>query len=350
MTLNSPIRFAIVGCGAVAKKHFTALASLSDVEITSICDVDLLTAQRTGEELGVPWFTGPQEMLKAIPCDVISILTPTGNHPDIVCALAPFGKPMVVEKPMALQIDDADRMIETCQKYGCPLFVVKQNRFNPPITLLKYTIDSGRFGKLVMGSVRVWWSRSQEYYDAGNWRGTLQDDGGVLANQAAHHIDMLIWLMGDVESVSATTATRLANIEAEDTAAAVMRFKNGAIGVIEATTGTRPKDIEGSIAILGEHGNAEVGGFFMNELKRWEFAHKEDGDKQVFRDFGSVPKIPAWNLSRYLEHVVECVRQNLPALVDGAEGRKTTQLVNAIWKSAKTGQTVKLTNEAPKIF
>ncbi len=347
MTLDLPIRFAIVGCGAVSKKHVTALKSLSGVEITSVCDVNPSAAQHAAEELGVPWFTDPQEMLNVVSCDVISILTPTGDHPDTVCALALFGKPMVVEKPMALKISDADRMIDKCQQYGCQLFVVKQNRFNPPITLLKNTIDSGRFGKLVMGSVRVWWSRSQKYYDAGSWRGTLQHDGGVLANQAAHHIDMLIWLMGDVESVSATTASRLANIEAEDTAAAVMRFKNGAIGVIEATTGTRPKDIEGSIAILGEHGNAEVGGFFMNELKRWEFSQERDSDTQAFSEFGCVPKIPAWNLSRYLEHVVDCVKQGSPALVDGAEGRKTTQLVNAIWESAKTGQTVKLSEVSP---
>lgn len=342
MANNTTLKFAIIGCGAISAKHVTALNMINRAQITAVCDSNSLAAESLGEKLGVPWFVDIQGLVKGAEIDIFSVLTPTGDHPDTVCALAPYGKPLIVEKPMAIQNDDADKMINVCRENNCALFIVKQNRFNPPILLLKEAIDAGRFGKIVMGSVRVWWARSQSYYDANSWRGTLKNDGGVLANQAAHHIDMLMWLLGDVESVSATLATRLADIEAEDTAAAIIKFKSGAIGVIEATTGTRPRDIEGSIAILGEKGSVEIGGFFMNELVLWEFDEKLAIDQDAFDMHGSVPKEPAWNLRQYLNHVIDCVETGSPALVDGLEGRKTTRLVNAIWESAKTEKQIRV--------
>ena len=163
-------------------------------------------------------------------------------------------------------------MIEACDKHGVKLFVVKQNRFNVPVVQLRKALDQGRFGKLIMGTVRVRWCRPQAYYDQDSWRGTWAYDGGVLTNQASHHVDLLEWMMGDVESVFAKSKHALADIEAEDTAVVILKFRNGALGVIEATTAIRPKDLEGSISILGETGSVEVGGFAVNEMKTWNFS------------------------------------------------------------------------------
>lgn len=336
------LRFGLVGCGAVSRKHITALNALEGAELAAVCDVDAKAAEVAASLAGVAAYTDVQTMCGHEDVDILSVLTPSGDHADTVCALAAFGKPIIVEKPLAIRSADADRMIAACADASVPLFVVKQNRFNPPVVALRKAIETGRMGKMVMGSVRVWWSRSQAYYDAAAWRGTIEYDGGVLANQAAHHIDMLIWMMGDAQSVTATTASRLANIEAEDTAVAAITFKNGAIGVIEATTAVRPKDVEGSIAIFGEGGNIEIGGYFMNDLKRWDFSAPQAGDETVFEKFGRVPDEPAWNLRQYLVDVIDCVQTGRAGLVDGQEARKTTDLIEAIWEASRLGREVYL--------
>ena len=215
---------------------------------------------------------------------------------------------------------------------------MKQNRFNPPIQKLKTAIDKGRFGKLVIGTVRLRWCREQAYYDEKPWRGTWEQDGGVLTNQCSHHIDMLIWLMGDVESVIAKTATRLVNIEAEDTGIAILKFRNGALGVIEATTAARPKNLEGSISILGEMGAVEVGGFFMNELKTWNFSQRDPMDTEIWNKDSKVSKEPAWNHTEFFRDVIESFDRNKSGLIDGLEGRKSVELINAIYESAETGK------------
>ena len=203
------------------------------------------------------------------------MLTPSGAHCANVLDLVQYGRPLVVEKPLALRLEDADRMIEACDAHGVKLFVVHQNRYNPPIVKAREALEQGRFGRLVLGTVRLRWTRDQAYYDSESWRGTWAHDGGVFMNQAVHHIDMLTWFMGNVESVRSMAATRLVKIEAEDTGVAVLRFNSGALGVLEATTATRPKDLEGSISILGEKGSVVIGGFFMNELVTWNFADKQ---------------------------------------------------------------------------
>jgi UDP-N-acetyl-2-amino-2-deoxyglucuronate dehydrogenase len=207
---------------------------------------------------------------------------------------------------------------------------------------LRRALDKGRFGKLVMGTVRIRWCRLQSYYDEKPWRGTWAHDGGVLTNQASHHIDLLIWMMGEVDSVMAKTATRLANIEAEDTGIAILKFRNGALGLIEATTATRPKDLEGSISILGEKGSVEIGGFFANELKSWNFAEPDPMDTEVLGKFSKVPPAPAWNHSEYFKDVITSLRQNRRGLVDGLEGRRSVELINALYESAETGREIML--------
>jgi predicted dehydrogenase len=336
------IRFALVGCGTIAGKHVQALSRIDAAKIVAVCDAKPENARALGDSLGVPWFADAASMAEAVEFDVFTIMTPSGAHASQVLDLARFGRHFVIEKPMALRVDDADRMIAACDEAGAKIFVVKQNRYNPPVVATREALDAGRFGKLVMGTVRVRWARHQAYYDQRPWRGTWAQDGGVLTNQAAHHIDMLIWMMGEVESVSAMTATRLADIEAEDTGVAILRFASGALGVIEATTGARPKDLEGSFSLLGEKGAVEIGGFFTNELKVWNFADPHPDDADIFARAGTTPSVPAWNLEQYLRGVILALREGRAGLVDGLGGRRSLELINAIYESAETGRTIPL--------
>ena len=247
----------------------------------------------------------------------------------------------MVEKPMALTLEDADEMIQACDKYNIKLFVVKQNRFNVPVKELKKALDQGRFGKLIMGTTRVRWCRPQSYYDQDSWRGTWAYDGGVLTNQASHHIDLLEWIMGDVESVFAKSKKALADIEAEDTAVVMLKFRNGALGMIEATTAIRPKDLEGSISILGETGSVEIGGFAVNEMKTWNFAETKESDDEVIDKYSeNPPNVYGYGHQAYYEHVVDCVNNGTSQLVDGLQGRKSLELITAIYESIETGQEV----------
>jgi predicted dehydrogenase len=283
------------------------------------------------------------EMMRSTDLDVVVILTESGSHAAHTLDLAPYGKHIVVEKPMALALHDADRMIEACDKAGVHLFVVKQNRFNVPVVKLREALEAGRFGKLVMGTVRVRWCRPQAYYDADAWRGTWAMDGGVLTNQASHHVDMLEWMMGDVDSVYAISSTRLVDIETEDTAVVTLRFRNGALGVIEATTATRPRDLEGSISVLGEKGTVEIAGFAVNEMRIWAFAESLPGDDDVMARYSvNPPNVYGFGHQAYYEHVVDALLRDGPKLVDGLQGRRSLELITAIYESIETGLPVQM--------
>jgi len=333
-------KFALIGCGAIANKHMIAINRLNNAKVVGAYDIDSRAASAFGEKYQIPTFTDAGEMIKVTNPHILNIVTPSGDHAERILDLTRFNKHFVVEKPLALRLEQIDQILEECNKRDLRIFVVQQNRFNPPIQKLKEALDKGRFGKLVMGTVRVRWCRKQDYYDQKPWRGTWAYDGGVLTNQASHHIDMLIWMMGEVESVMAKTATRLANIEVEDTAVAIIKFKNGALGIIEATTATRPKDMEGSISILGEKGAVEIGGFFMNELKIWNFAEPDEMDKEVWDKFAKVPSEPAWNHTEFFKDVIDSLKNNKKGLIDGLEGRKSVELLNATYESAETGKEV----------
>ncbi len=275
--------------------------------------------------------------------DAIVVLTESGNHAKNVVELARYRKHIVVEKPMALTLDDADDMIRACDSAAVKLFVVKQNRFNVPVVKLREALEQGRFGKLVLGTVRVRWCREQKYYDEAPWRGTWAMDGGVLTNQASHHVDLLEWMMGEVESVFGRSSTALARIEAEDTAVVTLKFRSGALGVIEATTAARPKDLEGSISILGEGGTVEIGGFAVNQMKVWHFAESMRGDDEVMERFSvNPPNVYGFGHQAYYEHVVDCIKNDRRHLVDGLEGRKSLELINAIYESIETNKEIQL--------
>ena len=199
------LKFALVGCGRIAKRHSELLGfkEIDGASLISVCDIVEEKAKKFGNQFSVPYFTDMHQMMQFVQVDVVVVLTESGNHARHVIDLAKYGKHIVVEKPMALTLDDADRMIEACDLAGCKLFVVKQNRFNVPVAKLREALEAGRFGKLVLGTVRVRWCRPQSYYDQDPWRGTWAFDGGVLTNQASHHVDLLEWMMGEVGSVFA---------------------------------------------------------------------------------------------------------------------------------------------------
>lgn len=337
------LKFALVGCGRIAKRH-SELLGLNQIEnatLVAVCDIIEEKAKALGEQFNIPYYTDMDEMMQKENIDVVSVLSESGYHAKHVINLAKYGKHIVVEKPMALTLDDADEMIRICDANNARLFVVKQNRFNVPVVKLREAMDADRFGKLVLGTIRVRWCRDQNYYDQADWRGKWSMDGGVLTNQASHHVDLLEYMMGDVESVFAKSMTALVDIEAEDTAIVTLKFKNGALGIIEATTAVRPKDLEGSISILGETGTVEIGGFAVNKMVHWNFTNELDGDDEVMEKYSvNPPNVYGFGHQAYYEHVVDSILNNKAHLVDGLVGRKSLELVTAIYESIETGKEV----------
>ena len=342
---NNKLKVALVGCGRISARHSQLLGeeSISGAKLGCVCDIVPEKATKLGNTYGVPSYSDMHKMMNIEKPDLVVVLTESGKHAQHVIELAKYGAHIVVEKPMALTLSDADRMIQVCDAAGIKLFVIKQNRFNLPVVKLREALEQQRFGKLTLGTVRVRWCRPQSYYDQDPWRGTWAYDGGVLTNQASHHIDLLEWMMGDVESVFAMSRTALADIETEDTAVVLLRFANGALGIIEATTATRPKDLEGSISILGERGTVEIGGFAVNEMKVWNFSEALPVDDDVIENFSvNPPNVYGFGHKEYYEHVVKAVRDGGRNLVDGLEGRRSLELITAIYESIETGAEVVL--------
>ncbi len=312
------------------------------LKLVAVCDIIEDRARETSQPLGIPYYMDALEMVAHEKPDIVSILTESGTHPHIGSLLAPHVKVVVVEKPMALTLEDADNLVETCEAHGTRLFVVKQNRFNPAVQQLRRAVDQNRFGKMVLGTVRVRWSRGQDYYDQAAWRGTWKLDGGVFTNQASHHIDLLQWLLGPVESVKSYISTRLVKIEAEDTGVAILKFKSGALGVIEATTATRPKDLEGSISILGELGSVVIGGFSVNRMVTWNFTDQTPDDEMAQKAITDPPNVYGFGHQPFYEDMLDCLASGRRSMLDGLEGRKSLEIINALYESAATGDEVHL--------
>ncbi|HEY6220370.1 MAG TPA: Gfo/Idh/MocA family oxidoreductase, partial [Gemmatimonadaceae bacterium] len=284
------------------------------------------------------------KMLKEAPIDVVAICTPSGLHPENGILAAEAGKHVVSEKPMAVTVDAADRLIEACDKAGVRLFVVKQNRLNPPIRLLKRAVERGRFGRIFVANVTVRWQRPQEYYDAEPWRGTWKLDGGAIMNQASHYVDLIQWIVGPVESVVAKTATQARKIEAEDSGVAVLKFASGALGVIEVNVLTYPRNYEGSITVIGETGTVKIGGTAVNRVEHWSFAEYDDDDKLV--ETGAIntspPTVYGFGHEGYYRNVLAVLRGEAKAETDGRAGRESLALIQAIYESARSGREIRV--------
>ena len=341
------INFALLGCGRIANRHAEILAGshLPGACLVAVCDHEAARAKAFSDRYHVPAFASLDDMVlgSSERIDVVSVLTPSGDHAEHAIAAARHGKHVVVEKPMALRLEDADRMIAECDARGVKLFVVKQNRFNLPVLEMRRALESGRFGKLFLGGVRVRWCRPQSYYDQDAWRGTWAHDGGVFANQASHHIDLLSWMLGDVESVFAKGIKASARIESEDTGVVVLKFRNGALGTIEATTAVRPNDLEGSLSLMGERGSVEIAGFAVNQLRSWRFVDNvpEDADT-LGRCSENPPTVYGFGHARFLESVVASIRDDRPPAVDGRDGRRALELIVAIYESIASETEVRL--------
>ena len=342
MTSAKSFRVALVGCGRISGNHFEALSRIDGLDLVAVCDSVEERARHAGEHWNAPWFTSHELMLKEVPSDVVVIATPSGLHPAHGATAARAGRHVICEKPMAISLAAADELVKACDDAGMQLFVVKQNRLNATVQLVRRALDKGRFGRLYMANATVRWSRPQEYYDQAPWRGTWEFDGGAFMNQASHYVDLLQWFMGPVESVIAKTATLARRIEAEDSGAAVLKFRNGAIGVVEVTMLTYPKNLEGSITLLGEKGTVRIGGTAVNRIEHWQFADYDDDDKLVESANSHPPSVYGFGHEPYYRNVLKVLRGEAAADTDGRGGRKSLELILGIYESAKTGREVPL--------
>jgi len=336
------VRIALVGCGRISRNHFDAIAKIPDLQLVAVCDVVESRARDAGVREDVPWFTSYSKLLEHTPCDIVALCTPSGLHPQHGILAARAGKHVICEKPMAISLSSADELVQQCDDAGVQLFVVKQNRLNPPIQLLKRAIDKGRFGRLYMANTTVRWTRPQEYYDQASWRGTWEFDGGAFMNQASHYVDLIQWLVGPVESVMAKTATLARRIETEDSGVALLKFRSGALGVIEVTMLTYPRNLEGSITLLGEKGSVKIGGTAVNKVETWQFADYDDDDKLIESATYTPPNVYGNGHEGYYRNVMAVLRGEATADTDGRAGRKSLELILGIYESAKTGHEVPL--------
>ncbi len=338
--ITGDVRVSLVGCGRISRNHLEAIDTVEGIRLVAVADTDIDRARAVGRAQGVPAFGSLEEMLAATPSDLVSICTPSGLHPQHGIIAAKAGRNVLTEKPMGISLAEADELVQACDAAAVQLFVVKQNRLNPAIQLLKRAVDKGRFGRLYMANVTVRWTRPQAYYDAEPWRGTWEFDGGAFMNQASHYVDLMQWLMGPAESVMAKTATQARRIEAEDSGVALVKFRSGALGVMEVSVLTYPKNLEGSITLLGETGSVKIGGTAVNKVEHWEFADYDDDDKLVDAAATAPPSVYGFGHMPYYENVVAALHGNGKADTDGRAGRKSLELILGIYESARTGHEV----------
>lgn len=335
------IKIALVGCGRISKNHFEAIAACKEnLELVAVCDTNPEALKKEIDSLGVDGYGDIASLLKYSDADVISLCTPSGLHPQQAILSARAGKHVITEKPMATTWRDGVDMIKAADEAQKYLFVVKQNRLNPPLQLLKKAITTGRFGRIYLANVNVYWTRPQSYYDQASWRGTWELDGGALMNQASHYVDLLRWLIGPVESIHAYTATLARNIEAEDTVVLNIRWRNGALGSMNVTMLTYPKNLEGSITILGEKGSAIVGGVAVNEIKKWEFADSTEDDGIAEQSNYQTHSVYGHGHMNYYKNVVDVIRGKESLVTDGRDGLSTLELLIAAYRSARTSKAV----------
>jgi len=337
------IRFALIGCGRIARNHFAALKShTANAELVAVCDVDPAALAAARSETGAEGFARYEDLLARSNADIVVLATPSGLHSQQTVLAAQAGKHVMTEKPMATRWQDGKRMVAACDAAGVRLFVVKQNRRNATLQMLKQAIDGNRFGRIYMASINVFWTRPQEYYDGAKWRGTWEFDGGAFMNQASHYVDLLDWLIGPVESVQAYTATLARNIEVEDTGVMALRWRSGALGTMSVTMLTYPKNLEGSITVLGEKGTVRVGGLAVNEIQHWEFAERRPEDERVKEASYQTTSVYGFGHPLYYENVVRTLRGETEPDTDGREGLNTLEVLIATYLSARDGRRVTL--------
>lgn len=344
------LKFAIIGCGRISYKHVEALVkNIEESELVATCDVVLEKAEAKRTEYiektglskdSVRVYTDYKEMLEKEDIDVVTIATESGYHAEIAIYSMKKGASAVVEKPMAMSIDDANEMIKVAKENNVKLAVCHQNRFNKPVQRLREAIEANKFGKIINGTARILWNRNMGYYEQAPWRGTWALDGGTLMNQCIHNIDLLQWMMGgEIERVYAECDTYLRDIEAEDFGAIIIRFTNGAIGIVEGSACVYPKNLEETLSIFGENGAVSIGGLAVNELETWRFdgdneeAVKEQVNVKIENVYGE-------GHTPLFKDVIDSINDDRDPLVSGEEGKKAMSIILAAYKSRKTGMPV----------
>lgn len=340
--LDKKIKLALVGCGRISKNHFSSIEKHKDrVELTSICEILPQVLKEHEKKYKVNGYINLHEMLKKEKLDLVVLCTPSGMHANQTELCAKYGVNVMTEKPMATRWQDGLRMVAACEDAGVKLFVVKQNRNNPTLQLLKRAVNERRFGKIHMVHLNVFWSRPQEYYDQASWRGTWEHDGGAFMNQASHYVDLLEWLIGPIDKVQSMMSTTR-NIEVEDTGVLNIKWRNGALGSMSVTMLTYPKNFEGSITIIGEKGTVRVGGVAVNEIQHWEFDEKKEYDNKIEEASYQTSSVYGFGHQLYYQNVIDVFEGKAEPETDGREGLKSLEILIASYFSARDKKTISL--------
>ena len=337
------INIALVGCGRISKNHFQAIEQHNDrLTLTAVCDTDETAMRAASLQYRVDGYNNLDEMLSYGNIDLVSLCTPSGIHPIQASTIAQSGRHVITEKPMATRWQDGLHMVQACDAAGVRLFVVKQNRLNTTSQLLKRAIETGRFGKIYMANVNVFWTRPQDYYDQASWRGTWQLDGGAFMNQASHYIDLIHWLLGPVHSVQAMMSTLARDIETEDTGVVNIRWRSGAMGSMSVTMLAYPKNYEGSITILGEKGSVRIGGIAANEIQHWEFSDQQPDDEQIKNVSYQTTSVYGFGHPLYYDNVINSIQGTALPIVGSRDGLASLELLIAVYRAARDNITVHL--------
>ena len=339
---NRKIRIGIVGCGRISKNHFDSIGKhATDIELIAVCDNDNKVLAEHIQKYNVPGYLRLVDMMENESLDLVAICTPSGTHADQAIIISKFGVNVMTEKPMATRWQDGLRMVKACDEAGVLMFVVKQNRHNATLQLLKRAVEEKRFGRIHMVHLNVFWTRPQSYYDQAKWRGTWEFDGGAFMNQASHYVDLLDWLIGPIDKVQAMMSTSR-DIEVEDTGVLNVRWRNGALGSMSVTMLTYPQNLEGSITILGEKGTVRVGGVAVNDIQHWQFDEARDYDEEIRQASYETASVYGFGHPLYYKNVIEVMRGLAMPETDGREGLKSLEVLIAAYLSARDGNTVSL--------
>jgi UDP-N-acetyl-2-amino-2-deoxyglucuronate dehydrogenase len=341
--LDRKIRFALVGCGRIASNHFGAIQQHRErCELVGVCDIDPRKREEAAGNTDTTPYATLADMLARCDADAFIVATPSGLHPEQAVQIARAGRHVITEKPMATRWEDGKRMVAACDAAGVRMFVVKQNRRNATLQLLKSAVEKKRFGRIYMVNLNVFWTRPDEYYNSAKWRGTWEYDGGAFMNQASHYVDLLDWIIGPVESLQAYTATLARDIEVEDTGVLSLRWRNGALGSMNVTMLTYPRNLEGSITILGETGTVRIGGVAVNQVQQWEFATPDADDARVADASYQTTSVYGFGHPMYYDNVIKVLRGEAEPETDGREGLKSLETLIATYLSARDGKRVSL--------
>ncbi|MCV2359815.1 Gfo/Idh/MocA family oxidoreductase [Paucibacter sp. TC2R-5] len=341
--IDRPIRLALVGCGRISKNHIEAIAAHgANAQLVAVCDSKPEALAAAVALTGAAGFESLEGLLAHSNADIVVLATPSGLHPQQACAIAAAGRHVLSEKPMATKLEEGIAMVRACRDAGVKLFVVKQNRLNATVQKVREAIQQGRFGRIFLSTVNVFWTRPQAYYDASPWRGRWDLDGGAFMNQASHYVDLLDWLVGPVDSVHAYTATLDRDIEAEDTGVMSVRLRHGGLASINVTMLTYPQNLEGSITILGEKGTVKIGGTAVNKIEHWQFADSRPEDALALSANYESGSVYGFGHPLYYDNVIKTLRGEANAQVDGYEGLRSLEILIAAYRSARDGVRVGL--------